>query len=346
MAKSEDTAVSEGAPVSATARVVGNVVRGLGRPRVGDFFSRYGVLVALVGTVVFFSLHPSSREAFPTWENWKTMLALASPLAVSALGLTIVLVMRDFDLSIGATIGLGGATAVALMSYEHVAWGWALAAGLAMGAAVGLVNGYLISYLGAPSFVITLAMTTIAIGVEFAITGQTTIYSGVDPSYQWIGQARPLLDINAQVWMAAAVAIVVYVLLDQTEAGRYMYAIGGNPEAARLSGIRVRELKLAGFVLVGLSAAFAGVILTAQSAASNPTQGVSYLLPAYAAAFLGSTVFREGEFNVAGTLVGVLFLQVIQTGLTMMQLDTDVINVVQGSILILAVLLSLAGRRR
>jgi ribose transport system permease protein len=215
-----------------------------------------------------------------------------------------------------------------------------------MGAAVGLVNGYLISYLGAPSFVITLAMTTIAIGVEFAITGQTTIYSGVDPSYQWIGQARPLLDINAQVWMAAAVAIVVYVLLDQTEAGRYMYAIGGNPEAARLSGIRVRELKLAGFVLVGLSAAFAGVILTAQSAASNPTQGVSYLLPAYAAAFLGSTVFREGEFNVAGTLVGTLFLQVIQTGLTMMQLDTDVINVVQGSILILAVLLSLVGRRR
>lgn len=345
MTDSREAAVSSGVAPSAAAR---RPARTAGRRRrpAGELFSRYGVLIVFLATIAFFSLHPSSRDSFPTWENWKTMFALAAPLAVVSLGLTIVLVMRDFDLSIGATVGLGGATAVALMSYEHVSWGLALAASLAMGAAVGAVNGYLISYLRAPSFVITLAMTTIVIGVEFAITGQTTIYSGVDPSYQWIGQDRPFLDINAQVWMAAAVAIVVYLLLDQTETGRYMYAIGGNPEAARLSGIRVRELKLAGFVLVGLSAAFAGIILTAQAAASNPTQGVAYLLPAYAAAFLGSTMFRQGEFNVLGTIVGVLFLQVIQTGLTMLQLDTDVINVVQGSILVAAVLLSLVGKRR
>jgi ribose transport system permease protein len=310
------------------------------------FLQRYGVFLVFLLMVLFFSVHPNSRDAFPTWDNWKSMFSLAAPLAVVALGLTIVLVMRDFDLSVGAIIGLGGATAVALMSFEHTGWGLALLCGLAMGAAVGAANGFIIAYLRGPSFVVTLAMQTIVVGIEFAITGQTTIFSGVSQSYQWIGQARPLFDIGAQAWLAAGIAVIVYLLLDHTEVGRYMYAIGGNPEAARLSGIRTRELKLLGFVLVGTAAAFAGIMLTAQGAASSPQQGLPFLLPAYAAAFLGSTMFRPGEFNVAGTIVGVLFLQVIQTGLTMLGLSTSVVNIVQGSILIGAVLVSVVELRR
>jgi ribose transport system permease protein len=312
----------------------------------GAFFARFGVLVVFLGLIAFFSFYPDSRDAFPTWENVKTMLSLGAPLAAVALPLTIVLVMRDFDLSIGATIGLGGATAVTLMSRHSVPWELALLAGLGIGAAVGLVNGFLIAFVRAPSFVITLAMTTVVIGVEFGITGQTSLYTGVSPSYQWIGQAHPLLGISAQTWIAAAIALVVYFALDHTELGRYMYAIGGNPEAARLNGIRTRELKLLGFTVVGLGAAFAGVILTAQAAASSPTQGVSYLLPAYAAVFLGSTMFRPGEFSIAGTTVGILFLQVLQTGLTMLGLSTSIVNIVQGSILMAAVLASLVGSQR
>jgi len=313
---------------------------------IADFFGKYGVFVVFLGLIVFFSVHPTSGEAFRTWENAKTIFGLSAPLAVMALSLTIVLVMRDFDLSIGATMGLGGAFAITLMSKHGVGWGLAIALGLLIGAAVGAFNGTLISYLRAPSFVITLAVTTVVYGVEFAITGQKTIFEGVAPAYTWLGQNRPLLDIAAQAWVALALAILVWLLLDHTEVGRYMYALGGNPEAARLAGIRTRELKFLGFVIVGLGAAFAGIILTSQAGASSPTQGVAYLLPAYAAAFLGSTMFRPGEFNVPGTVVGVLFLQVIQTGLNMLGLNTSVVNIVQGSILIGAVLASLVGSRR
>lgn len=315
------------------------------RLTLGGFFARYGVVAVLLGLIVVFCVHPSSRDAFPTWENAKTMIGLSGPLAVVALSLTLVLVMRDFDLSIGATIGLGGATAVTLMSVNGIAWGWAIVVGLLVGVLVGAVNGFLIAYLNAPSFVITLAITTVVTGVEFAITGKRTLFEGVAPQYEWIGQSRPLLDIAAQAWLAGALALALWLLLDHTEVGRYMYAVGGNPEAARLAGIRTRQLKLLGFIAVGLGSAFGGIILTSQAAASSPTQGAAYLLPAYAAAFLGSTMFRPGEFNIPGTIVGVLFLQVLQTGLTMLGLDSSVVNIFQGSILIAAVLASLIGRR-
>jgi ribose transport system permease protein len=135
------------------------------------------------------------------------------------------------------------------------------------------------------------------------------------------------------------------VLLERTEIGRYMYAIGGNSEAARLSGVRVRSLRLLGFVIVAFSAAVVGLLLTSQSASYAPNLGISYLLPAFAAVFLGAAVFRPGEFNVLGTVIGVLFLGVIQTGLTMLNLQTYMINLVQGGILITAVLVSRLGQR-
>jgi ribose transport system permease protein len=124
-----------------------------------------------------------------------------------------------------------------------------------------------------------------------------------------------------------------------------MYAVGGNPEAARLSGVRVTPLRVLGFVLVGVTAAVVGILITSVSGSYSPNGGTSYLLPAFAAAFLGAAVFRPGEFNVPGTVVGVLFLGVIQTGLIMLDFETYVINLVQGGILITAVLISRLGER-
>jgi ribose transport system permease protein len=124
-----------------------------------------------------------------------------------------------------------------------------------------------------------------------------------------------------------------------------MYAIGGNSEAARLSGLRVRPLRVLGFVMVGVTAAIAGVLLISESGSYAPNAGVAYLLPAFAAVFLGAAVFRPGEFNLLGTVVGVLFLGVIQTGLILLNLQTYIINLVQGGILIAAVLISRLGQR-
>jgi len=132
-----------------------------------------------------------------------------------------------------------------------------------------------------------------------------------------------------------------------TEVGRFMYAIGGNQEAARLSGIRVRTLRVAGFVIVSLTAALVGVLITSGGGGNyTPSFGTYLLLPAYAGAFLGAACFRPGEFNIPGTVVGVALLATISTGLTFLNLQTYLINLVQGAILIAAVLVStVAGRR-
>jgi ribose transport system permease protein len=304
---------------------------------------RYGVLIAFVVVIIVFSI--AKPHIFPTWADAKTILTESAPALILAVGLTVVLAMQDFDLSIGATVGLAGGVAVALMA-KH-AWGWpiALLMALGFGVAVGLLNGYLIAFLGGPSFIITLAIGTVLTGIEYAFTNQATVFSGVAQGYVNIAAKSYFLGLSNQIWIAVVVALVLWVLLDHTEVGRYMYAIGGNPEAARLSGIRTRALRLSGFVIVGLSAAVVGIILTSQGGSYTPNAGAPYLLPAYAAAFLGAACFKPGEFNVPGTVVGVLFLGTISTGLTILNLQTYLINLVQGGILVAAVLLGRLGQR-
>jgi ribose transport system permease protein len=304
--------------------------------------SRYGVLLAFVVTVIVFSV--ARPDTFPTADNLQSILNTAAPAAIVALGLTVPLVMKDFDLSFGSMIGLAGGAAVILMSEHGSSWTTAILVALGLGLAAGVVNGYLISYLGGSSFIITLAMGTVLTGVEFAFTKQSTVFSGADASYVKIAQGE-LLGFSNMVWIALGIALLLWILLDLTETGRYMYAVGGNSEAARLSGVRTRWLRLWGFVLIALAGAIVGVLLTSNSASYTPNFGTSYLLPAYAAAFLGAAVFRPGEFNIPGTVLGVVFLGVIQTGLTMLSLQTYIINLVQGAILVSAVLLSRLGRQ-
>jgi ribose transport system permease protein len=302
---------------------------------------RHGVLLALAATIALFSaLRP---HIFPTVDNVETMLRDLSPLAIAAFGMTVVLVMNDFDLSLGAMIGLGGTTAVVLMSKSDVGYVLAIALTIGLGVAVGLANGIAVAYAGASSFVITLAMGTVLQGVEYQISGQQSVFQGVPDTYKSLANAE-LFGLSSQVYVALAVFVVLLVLLERSEIGRYMYAIGGNIEAARLSGLRVRELRVLGFVIGAVCSAVAGMLLTSQAGQSTPDLGVPYLLPVFAAVFLGSTAVRVGKFNVLGTLVGAIFLQVISTGLILLELKPAYINIVQGGILAGSVLLARLGR--
>jgi ribose transport system permease protein len=209
-----------------------------------------------------------------------------------------------------------------------------------LGAAIGLLNGLLVAYGAASSFIITLGMGTICTGIEFLFTGQKTIFDGIPASYASLGQGHPLLDLPWTVFAAVALAAGVWITLDHTEYGRRLLAVGGSEEAARLAGLRTRRLRASAFVVSAVFAALAGVAITSAAASSTPQAGLPYLLPAFAAVFLGSAVFRVGQFNAAGTIVGVVLLQVIQTGLLMLSISTALINIIQGTILIVAILLS------
>ncbi len=344
-ARADEAAIAADASLGAVAdpEPIAEIEARRHRARLKALASRSAVPVALIGVIIGFgAARPST---FLTWNNFKFVLVDSAAPAVLALGLTVILVMGEFDLSIGSMLGLGGATAVSLMSLHHLSWPLALVIAAAVAVVAGIVNGALIAYAGMSSFITTLAMGTMLVGCEFLFTGDTTIYSGVSATYLKLGQSI-VGGINVQVWIALGFAFLLWLLLERTEPGRYMYAIGGNREAARLSGLAVRPYLIAGFIIVALSAALAGVLITAQNGASSPQAGLPYLLPAYAAAFLGSTTFRPGQFNIAGTLVSVVFLGVVGSGLTMLALSTAVIDLVQGGILIFAMLLSRLGTAR
>lgn len=305
--------------------------------------ARYGLLVAFAAAVAAFSI--ARPDTFPTVDNFKTILAQAAPPLILSAALTVVLAMQDFDLSFGAMIGLANGIVVILIVRHGVPWPLAILACLAAAVLVGLLNGFLIAGLGGSSFIITLAVGTGLTGLEYAVTNQEQIFQGLPSGFVSLGQQASFLGLNNQVWVAAFICACAWVLLERTEPGRYIYAIGSNAEAARLAGLPTRGLRVFGFIVVAAAAAVVGVLLAALTSSYTPNIGPAYLLPGYAAVFLGAAAFRPGQFNIAGSVVGVVFLGVIQTGLTMLNLQTYVINLVQSAILVTAVLLSRLGQR-
>lgn len=315
---------------------------------------RYGTLIGFVLILAVF--WASLPETFMTARNWLNISQQLSMLMVVAAGMTIVMAMGDFDLSVGSAASLAGIVAGALFiggSPPAVAVGAALAIGLAGGA----INGVLVSVIGILPFIATLATLTIYSGLAFVISGGKTISGKSIPESfgNFAREGLPLGEIGGVALMlpnltivAAAVVFLVWVLLEQTTFGRRLYAIGGNIEAAYLSGVPVRRLKLAAFALTGLGAAGAGLMYASRVASANPTQGSGLMLNAIAAVFLGMTMSEQGEPRILATVVGVLILGVLDNGLTQLSVDSYIRQILVGAIIVLAVsagALSKRGRR-
>lgn len=332
----EVTASSKSAPE-------GRVLR-RGRVSTGQLAGKYAVIAAMVVTFIAFSI--AKPDSFLTWLTIKSILRDAAPLLIVALGITVVLIVSEFDLSVGGLAGLMGTLAVVGVSGAHLGlpvW-LAVLMTLAVGALLGTLNGALIAYLGASSFIVTLGMGTVFNGIDDQVLGSNTIYEGIPAGYGSIASGSQF-GISNQVFIALGVALLLGVLLRQFEFGRYLYAIGGNREATRLSGIRVRALTLSAFAVSGLCVAAAGLLVSSQAGSANANSGLGFLLPAYAAAFLGSAMWRLGSFTVVGTILGALFLQIIGTGLTLFSISGALVAIIQGSILVAAVLVSRLGSR-
>lgn len=308
------------------------------------FIARYGVVFALVGCIIFFAVQ---EEKFRTYNNLQTTLELTAPLLMMALGLTVVLIMGDFDLSVSAMAALASAVIVKTLVETDLSWGVAVLIALAVSLMVGAVNGGLVAYVGTPSFITTLATGVILAGLELAVTGPgTTFITGgedIPRSYRDLGIGEPFVEIRSPVWIAIGMAIVLWALLTKTEVGRFMYAIGGNAEAARLSGINVKFLRASGFVIVAVCALAAGVVGSARTGSHVNNFAGALLLSAFAAAFLGATLSKRRQFNIPGTVVGAFFLQVVDSGLTFMGYEQDVKNIVKGGILVIAMLIGQLG---
>ena len=306
-----------------------------------------GTLLGFFLILLFFAL--KLPDTFLTARNLINISQQLSMLAVVAATMTIVMVMNDFDLSVGSMASLSGIVAAMLFTAGYPVW-VGLGVALLVGVFGGLFNGFLVSVVGILPFVATLGTLTVFSGLAFLLSDGKTIFGRDIPS-SFSGFARAGIEIgDVKVPMltitAGLVIFICWAILEHTNFGRRLYAIGGNKEASYLAGIQVVRLRLIAFSLTGLGAAGAGLMYAARVASANPTQGSGLMLDAIAAVFLGMTMSRRGEPKVVYTLVGVLILGVLDNGMTQLRVDSYVREIFVGLIALAAVAVASLSKRR
>jgi len=295
---------------------------------------RYGtVLGLLVLAVVFTLLRPN---VFPTARNALNILNQISLLGICASGLTVCLVLNEFDLSVGAVATLGAVLAAGWL--PHLPPLLAVAAVLAVCVGIGLANGLIITGLKVSSFMTTLGTMTILTGFSYWYTSGSgaILYSGIPKSFLAVGRGT-FLSVPYLVFFMAGVMLVLHLWLNHASTGRRMYAVGGNPTASGFVGIAVSRLKVIGFMTSGGLAGLTGVLLVARVGLAEPTIGDRLLFDAFTVVFLGAASIHIGRFHILGTLIGALIMGTIFNGFTLLGVPYHLQLVVQGAILIVAV---------
>lgn len=319
-------------------------VRLVSRTKLVHLVERFALVWLLLAMIIFFAVYSKTSGVFLSSANVRNVIGNESVIAIAALAALIPLVALRFDISVGAVLA-GTSVLIASLTVNS---GWdlwpALIAALLAGAAIGAVSGFVVAYIGANSFIITLGMSTLVAGIVSLFSHNNTIV-GVPNGLLNFGN-RNWLGIPRPTWLLIVVAVLVAYLLRYTVTGRQLVQIGSNERSARLVGIPVRRLVLLAFVLAGAVAAIAGALELARTGSGNPDSGTSFTLNALAACFLGSTTIRPGQFNVPGTLVGVFFVAVGVNGLTLAGASDWVEPVFNGASIIVAVALSAVLARR
>ena len=308
---------------------------------VGQQLSKYGIVIALIAVVVLFSsLRP---DTYPTLGNFGSVLQANSSIVLGSLGLMLPIITGHFDLSVATMAGFGGVLATGLMANGSVShWSVAVLIVVLASAFIGLVNGVLVALFKLQSLVVTLGTQTILFGAILLYSKGQVIYDGIPAEFKALGQSRPG-GVPLPFIYATVVALVIWFVLYFRPIGRRLYAIGGNEDAARLTGIRVERTVIGSFVFGAILAGLGGVVQVAQVGSAAPTNGSEFLMPAIAACFLGETSIRRGFYNVWGTFVAVFLVAAGTTGLFMLGADAWVQPVFNGVVLVGAVLAAKLG---
>ncbi|EWC58777.1 ABC transporter integral membrane protein [Actinokineospora spheciospongiae] len=291
-------------------------------------------LLAVVGV--------ATADTFATTANLLTILTSASIIGVITVGATFVIIGGGIDLSVGKLMALASVWATTVATQSFGPWVMVFCA-LAVGAAGGLVNGLLIAYGRIVPFIVTLAMLISAQGLAERISGRRSQIV-TDPAIAAIATTR-VLGIPLLVYLFAAVVAVGWVVLNRTTFGRRTFAIGGNPEAARLAGLDVRRHTAALYVVSGLCCGVAAIMIASLTTTGSSTHGTLYELDAIAAVIIGGTLLSGGRGTLIGSILGVLVFTTITNLFVLNNLDTDVQNIAKGAIIVAAVLVQARARR-
>jgi ribose/xylose/arabinose/galactoside ABC-type transport system permease subunit len=304
-----------------------------------QYARQFGTFAGLVGLcIVLWILTPH----FLTVSNLLNVAQQTSINAIIAVGLTFVIISGGIDLSVGSIVAFSGVVMASLMARD-VPWALAVVAGLGTGLGCGLLNGVLITLGRLPPFIATLGMMSVARGGALLYTDGRPI-SGFSEGFRWLATGE-VVFIPVPVLVMGLVYVVAHFILRRTPFGRYVFAIGGNEEAALLSGVKVRFHKTMVYGLGGLLSALAAAVLTARLNSAQPIAGINYELDAIAATVIGGTSLLGGQGSVIGTLIGALIMGVLRNGLNLLGVSSFVQQLVIGAVIILAVLMDMAFKR-
>ncbi|MBZ7927424.1 ABC transporter permease [Ensifer sp. 2YAB10] len=308
----------------------------------GTLIQEYGIFLAFLLLAVILSF---SNEYFLTPGNISNVLLQTSINGVLAIGMTFVILTRGIDLSVGSVVALAGMVSASFATTSATAgvagapypFFVALAIGILVGVACGIIVGFIVSRFSVPAFVATLGMLS-------AARGMTLIYGGgkpvpaLTPEFRWIGTGN-ILGIPMPVILLATVFLASWWILTRTRFGRYIYAVGGNPHAAKTSGINVTRIRFLVYVISGGLSGLAGMMLSARTGSALPQAGIAYELDAIAAVVIGGTSLSGGVGRVTGTLIGALIIGVMNNGLDLMGIQSYYQQVLKGALIVGAVML-------
>ncbi len=314
------------------------------RRRINLGFDRFSGVYVWAVLIVIFSLWIPSL--FLQVSTIKQVLSFQSITCIVALGLIVPVAAGAFDLTVGATLTVSVCfTAWALANHHGIVV--ASVGALLIGLLIGMANALVVVKFNVDSFIGTLGMSSILAAVAYAITNNSQIVLSTDGYAPFLNFARgQFLGLPYSVYYAAVVAVILWWVLEYTPAGRYLYAVGGNPVAARLAGVRVGRVTTLAFMTSGFVTAFAGITLLATIGTATPDAGTGYLLPAFSAVFLGATQIRPGRVNVVGTLVAIFLLATGVSGLQLAGAPSYVTSLFNGLALIIAVSLAVRTAKR
>jgi ribose transport system permease protein len=316
-------------------------------PRAGIRLSRFVERIALLFVwalliALFGAIMPAS---FLNWGNFSIMFASYAPAALLALAIIVPLTAGDYDLSVGATLTLSSGLIGVLNVWRGVPIDLAIALAISAGILVGAINAFFIIYFRIPSLVVTLGTTSLMTGIVQWMTNSSTI-GGIDEALVNAVVGVRIGGIPLAFYYALIAVVAMWYVFDYTPLGRRLLFVGRGREVARLNGVAVDRVRSGALVASGALAAAAGVVYAGVLGSADPYSGLNFLLPAFAAAFLGATTILPGRFNPWGAIVAVYFLATGITGLTMLGIPLWVTNVFNGGALILAVTISQLTRGR
>jgi ribose transport system permease protein len=275
-------------------------------------------------------------DAFFTVTNLLNVLRQVSIVAIVSVGMTLVILTAGIDLSVGSVLAFTGAVVAGVIT-AGVAWPWAILITLVVGLVIGAVNGFIISFGKVPAFIGTLAVMVIARGMTLVFTeGKPIVIS--EPAFRFIGSGK-IFGIPFPVILMIIIFAIMHWVLKNTTFGRYVYAVGGNEEAARLAGIAVNKLKIAVYALTGLFASISALIYTSRLMSAQPNAGNMMELDAIAAVIIGGTRLTGGKGGVTGTLIGALIMGVLDNILNLANVSPFYQDIAKGLVILAAVLI-------